>query len=114
MRTWLKYAATILVAFLAGAMTYVVPLLMDPSEPPISWRVIIGMGLSAVIPGIVGAKLTRPGSEPVAHQVNALSDAGVAKTDMIVVPSVVSDVSIGRAVSANPKIQDAARLPPAV
>lgn len=111
-RTWVKYAAAALVAFLGGAMTYVIPLLMDPTEPAISWRMAAGFGISAVLGAGLGSRLPRPGMAPVSVQVNALKDVGVAPHQMVVVPTKAADISRMDAVDANPKILEA-KLPPA-
>jgi anti-sigma factor RsiW len=112
-RTYLKIAAAMVVAFLSGAMVYVIPLLLDPSEPPISWRVVLGTGLAAVIGGGVTSRFTRPGKESIAAQVNALTRiTGLQPKHMIVVPSMDSDTTIEEAAAANPRIEEAAPIPP--
>lgn len=110
-RTWVQYAAAALAAFLTGSLTYVVPLLMDPSEPPISWRMVIGFGLSALVSAYLGSRITRPGREPVSVQVSALRKAGIEPSEMVVIPSFDASISHSEAARANPKILEALTPP---
>lgn len=111
-RTWIKYAATAMVAFIAGTLVYVVPLLMDPNEPAISWRMALGFGISALTGTGISTRLARPGKESVSRQVNALANIGLHPSEMVVVPTQEATVTRADAVDANPKMLDA-KLPPA-
>jgi hypothetical protein len=106
-KTYAKYVAAAIFSFVIGALTYIVPLLMDPSEPTISWRVALGTGIAAVMAAGISTRITRPGDEPLITQSNALAEAGVSPSHMIVVPSDTADITPSQAITANPRIMSA-------
>lgn len=83
-RLILKYAALALAAFAVGCATALVPQLMDPSVPPLNWRIVIGTGITALVTAYGAALLPRKGSTDLARQVNDLRDQGVHRADMVV------------------------------
>jgi hypothetical protein len=84
-RNLLMYLFLALAAFAVGCATALVPQLMDPTMPPMNWRIVIGTGITALITAYGGSRLPRTGSTTIAAQVDNLKSVGVPRRDMIVV-----------------------------
>lgn len=85
-RNLLKYVGLAIAAFLIGCATALVPQLMDASQPPLNWRIVLGTGIAALVTAYGGSLLPRVGGEHIASRVDALRDEGYHRDELTVVP----------------------------
>lgn len=84
-RLLLKYATTMLIAFvLAGGSVLVTQLAGDGD---IQWRAVLAAGIGAALPIIATTQLARTGSTEIAQQVDSLRAEGYHRSEMVVVPA---------------------------